>query len=118
MNHLNDICSGGGDLQSLTLDELRRRCQNAGQAFGMSWAEIALLIFVVLVAFFWLLAARQRAGEDTGTVVGNTIEGVAYAAIGMFAGSGFGLYVAEIVPAHLLAIILGLVGIVALVFVI
>jgi hypothetical protein len=118
MNHLNDICSGGGDLHSLTLDELRRRCQNAGQAFGLSWAEIALLILVVLAAFFWLLAARQRAGEDTGTVVGNTIEGVAYAAIGMFAGSGFGLYVAEIVPPYLLGLIVGLVGLVALVFVI
>src|SRR5712691_9865344 len=116
MNHLSDICSGGGDLKSLTLDELRRRCQNAGQAFGMSWAEIVLLILLVLVGFFWLLAARQRANEDTGTVIGNTIEGVAYAAIGMFAGSGFGLFAAEIVPPHLLGVILVLVGLVALVF--
>lgn len=116
MNHLSDICSGGGDLQSLTLDDLRRRCQNAGQAFGLSWAEIVLLILVVLVGFFWLLAARQRANEDTGTVVGNTIEGVAYAAIGMFAGSGFGLLFAELVPPHLLGVILVLVGLVALVF--
>jgi len=116
MNHLSKICSGEGDFQALPLDELRRRCQNAGQAFGLSWAEIVLLILVVLVAFFWLLAARQRANADTGTVVGNTIEGVAYAAIGMFAGSGFGLFVAEIVPPHLLALILLLVGIVAAVF--
>ncbi len=116
MNHLSNICSGGGDLQSLTLAELRSRCQNAGQAFGLSWAEIALLILVVLVAFFWLLAARQRAGEDTGTVIGNTIEGVAYAAIGMFAGSGFGLFAAEIVPPHLLGLILLLVGLVAAIF--
>jgi hypothetical protein len=116
MNHLSNICNGGGDLQSLTLGELRSRCQNAGQAFGLSWAEIALLILVVLVAFFWLLAARQRAGEDTGTVIGNTIEGVAYAAIGMFAGSGFGLFVAEIVPPHLLGLILLLVGLVAAIF--
>ena len=75
-----------------------------------------MLILVVLVAFFWLLAARQRAGEDTGTVIGNTIEGVAYAAIGMFAGSGFGLFVAEIVPPHLLGTILVLVGLVAAIF--
>jgi hypothetical protein len=78
MNHVSSIC-GGGDLETLTLDELRRRCQDAGQAFGLSWVEIALLIVVVLVGFFWLLAARQRANEDTGIVVGNTIEGVAYA---------------------------------------
>src|SRR4051812_19347322 len=116
MNHLSDICSGAGDFNSMTLDELRRQCRNAGQAFGLSWAEIALLILVVLVAFFWLLAARQRANEDTGTVIGNTIEGVAYGAIGMLAGSGFGLFVAEIVPPHLLGMILILVGLVALVF--
>lgn len=116
MNHLSDICSGAGDFNSMTLAELRRQCQNAGQAFGLSWAEIVLLILVVLVAFFWLLAARQRANADTGTVIGNTIEGVAYAAIGMVAGSGFGLFVAEIVPPHLLGIILILVGLVALVF--
>jgi len=116
MNHLSDICSGAGDFNSLTLDELRSRCQNAGQAFGLSWVETVLLILVMLAGFFWLLAARQRANEDTGTVVGNTIEGVAYAAIGMFAGSGFGLFFAEIVPPHLLGIILVLVGIVALVF--
>lgn len=113
MNHLRDICSGGSDLQSLTLDELRRRCQSAGQAFGLSSAEVVLLIVVVLVAFFWLLAARQRANEHTGTVVGNTVEGVAYAAIGMVAGSGFGLFAAEIVPPRLLGIILVLVAAVA-----
>lgn len=116
MNHLSAICSGDGDPKSLTLDELRRRCQNAGQAFGLTWVEVVLLILVILVAFFWLLAARTRANEDTGTVVGNTVEGVAYAAIGLVAGSGFGLFAAEIVPPHLLGIILVLVGLVALAF--
>jgi hypothetical protein len=65
---------------------------------------------------FWLLAARQRAGAGAGTVVGNTIEGALYAAIGLFAGSGFGLFVAEIVPPDLLGTIFWLVGLVALVF--
>src|SRR6185437_1761510 len=82
----------------------------------LTWVEVVLLILVILVAFFWLLAARTRANEDTGTVVGNTIEGVAYAAIGLVAGSGFGLFAAEIVPPHLLGIILVLVGLVALAF--
>jgi hypothetical protein len=116
MNHLKDICSGRGDFKSMTLDQLRENCQNFGQAFGLSTVEIVLLILVVLVGFFWLLAARQRAGADTGTVVGNTIEGLVYAAIGMFAGSGFALYVAEVVPPGLLGTIFWLVGLVALVF--
>jgi hypothetical protein len=116
MNHLKDICSGSGDFKSMTLDQLRENCQNFGQAFGLSTLEIVLLVLVVLVGACWLLGARMRAKADAGTVVGNTIEGAAYAAIGMFAGSGFGLYVAEVVPPGFLGLLLGLVGVVALVF--
>jgi hypothetical protein len=116
MNELDDICGGGGDLNSMTLDQLRANCQDFGQAWGLSTVEIVFLILVLLVGLFWLLAARQRAGADAGTVVGNTIEGALYAAIGMFAGSGFGLIVAEVVPPDLLGTILGLVGLVALFF--
>ena len=117
MNDLNDVCgAGGGDVNSMTLSQLRANCQNFGQAFGLSTVEIVFLIMVVLVGLFWLLAARQRAGADAGTVVGNTIEGALYAAIGLFAGSGFGLFVAEIVPPDLLGTIFWLVGLVALVF--
>lgn len=115
MNELSDIC-GGGDFESMTLDQLRANCQDFGQAFGLSTVEIVLLILALLVGLFWLLAARQRAGADAGTVVGNTIEGALYAGIGMFAGSGFGLFVAEIVPPGLLGTIFALVGVVALVF--
>ena len=116
MNDLDDICGGGGDPNSMTLGQLRANCQDFGQAFGLSTVEIVLLILVLLVGLFWLLAARQRAGADAGTVVGNTIEGALYAAIGMVAGSGFGLFVAEVVPPDLLGTIFGLVGVVALVF--
>src|SRR5215211_8424090 len=116
MNELDDICGGGGDSNSMTLDQLRANCQDFGQAFGLSTVEIVLLILVLLVGLFWLLAARQRAGAHAGTVVGNTIEGALYAAIGMFAGSGFGLFVAEIIPPDLLGTIFGLVGLVALFF--
>jgi hypothetical protein len=116
MNHLKDICSGSGDFKSMTLDQLRENCQNFGQAVGLSTLEIVLLVLVVLVGACWLLGARMRAKADAGTVVGNTIEGAAYAAIGMFAGSGFGLYVAEVVPPGFLGLLLGLVGVVALVF--
>jgi hypothetical protein len=117
MNDLNDVCGpGGGDVNSMTLGQLRANCQNFGQAFGLSTVEIVLLILFVLVGLFWLLAARQRAGADAGTVLGNTIEGALYAAIGFFAGSGFGLFVAEIVPPDLLGTIFWLVGLVALVF--
>jgi hypothetical protein len=116
MNELNDMCGGGGDFKSMTLDQLRANCQDFGQAFGLSTVEIVLLILALLVGLFWLLAARQRAGADAGTIVGNTIEGALYGGIGMFAGSGFGLFVAEIVPPGLLGTIFGLVGIVVLVF--
>jgi hypothetical protein len=117
MNQLEDMCGGGGgDFNSMTLDQLRENCQHFGQAFGLSTVEIVLLILAVLVGLFWLLAARQRANADAGTVVGNTIEGALYAAIGFFAGSGFGLFVAEIVPPGLLGTIFGLVGLVAVVF--
>src|SRR5262245_2599756 len=118
MNDLNDICGGGGDFNSMTLDQLRANCQDFGQAFALSTVEIVLLILAVLVGLFWLLAARQRAGADAGTVVGNTFEGALYGGLGLFAGSGFGLYVAELVPPDLLGIILALVGVIALVFVI
>jgi hypothetical protein len=116
MNDLGDICGGGGDPSSMTLGQLRANCQDFGQAFGLSTVELVLLILVLLVGLFWLLAARQRAGADAGTVVGNTIEGALYAAIGMFAGSGFGLFVAEVVPPDLLGTIFWLVGLVALFF--
>ena len=116
MNDLNDFCGGGGDFNSMTLDQLRANCQDFGQAFALSTAEIVLLILAVLVGLFWLLAARRRAGADVGTTVGNTIEGALYAAIGMFAGSGFGLFVAEVVPPDLLGTIFWLVGGVALLF--
>jgi hypothetical protein len=116
MNHLKDICSGRGDFKAMTLGRLRENCQDLGQAFGLSTVEIVLLILVVLVGLFWLLAARQRANADAGTVVGNTIEGALYAAIGFFAGSGFGLFVAEVVPPDLLGTIFWLVGLVALAF--
>jgi hypothetical protein len=116
MNELDDMCGGGGDFNSMTLDQLRANCQDFGQAFGLSTVEIVLLILALLVGLFWLLAARQRANADTGTVVGNTIEGALYGAIGMFAGSGFGLFVAEVVPPDLLGTIFWLVGVVALVF--
>jgi len=116
MNDLNDICGGGGDFNSMTLDQLRANCQNFGQAWGLSTVEIVLLILAVLVGLFWLLAARQRAGADTGTVVGNTFEGALYGAIGLFAGSGFGLFVAEVMPPDLLGTIFWLVGAVALLF--
>lgn len=118
MNELNDFCGGRGDFNSMTLGQLRANCQDFSQAFGLSTVEIVLLILATLVGLFWLLAARHRAKADTGTVVGNTIEGALYAAIGMFAGSGFGLFVAEIVPPDLLGTIFLLVGVVALVFVI
>ena len=118
MNELDDICGGGGDFDSMTLDQLRANCQDFGQAFGLSTAEIVLFVLAVLAGLVWLLVARQRAKADTGTVVGNTIEGAAYGGIGMFAGSGFGLFVAEVVPPGLLGTIFGIVGIVALVFVI
>ena len=118
MNELNDMCGGGGDFKSMTLDQLRANCQDFGQAWGLSTVEIVLLILALLAGLFWLLAARHRAKADTGTVVGNTIEGALYGGIGLFAGSGFGLVVAEIVPPDLLGTIFGLVGIVALVFVI
>jgi len=116
MNELNDMCGGRGDFDSMTLDQLRANCQNFGQAFGLSTLEIVLLVLVMLAGLIWLLVARHRAGADTGTLVGNTIEGALYAGIGLFAGSGFGLYVAQIVPPDLLGTIFGLVGIVALVF--
>jgi hypothetical protein len=116
MNHLKDMCSGSGDFKSMPLDELRDNCQNFGQAFGLSTTEIVLLVLAVLVGLFWLLAARLRAGAATEIIVGNTIEGAAYAGIGFFAGSGFGLWVAEVVPPGLLGTILALVSIVALVF--
>ena len=116
MNDLDDICGGGGDPSSMTLGQLRANCQDFGQAFGLSTVEIVLLILVLLVGLFWLLAARQRADADAATTVGNTIEGALYAAIGMFAGSGFGLVVAEVVPPDLLGTIFGLVGLVALFF--
>ena len=32
MNDLNDICGGGADFNSMTLDQLRANCQNFGQA--------------------------------------------------------------------------------------
>ena len=115
MNDLDDIC-GGGDPSSMTLGQLRANCQDFGQAFGLSTVEIVLLILVLLVGLFWLLAARQRADADAATTVGNTIEGALYAAIGMFAGSGFALYVAEVVPPDLLGTIFWLVGLVALFF--
>lgn len=118
MNELDDFCGGRGDFKSMTLGQLRANCQDFGQAFGLSTVEIVLLILAVLVGLFWLLAARHRAKADTGTLVGNTIEGALYGGIGMFAGSGFGLFVAEIVPPDLLGTIFGLVGVVALVFVI
>jgi len=118
MNELNDFCGGRGDFNSMTLGQLRANCQDFSQAFGLSTVEIVLLILATLVGLFWLLAARHRAKADTSTVVGNTIEGALYAAIGMFAGSGFGLFVAEIVPPDLLGTIFLLVGVVALVFVI
>lgn len=98
MNHLHDICSGSGDFNSMTLDELRKQCQNFGQAWSLSWIEILLLVVSILVGFFWLLAARQRADAETPVVIGNTVEGVAYTGIGFFAGSSFGLFVAEVVP--------------------
>jgi len=117
MNDLNDVCgAGGGNVHSLTLHQLRANCQHFGQAFGLSTVEIVLLILVVLVGLFWLLAARQRAGADAGTVVGNTLEGAVYAAIGFFAGSSFGLFVAEVMPPDLLGTIFWLVGLVALAF--
>ena len=116
MNDLNDVCGAGGDAHSMTLDQLRANCQDFGQAFGLSTVEIVLLILVALVGLFWLLAARQRAGADVGTTVGNTVEGTLYAAIGLFAGSGFGLYVAEVVPPDLLGTIFWIVGVVALLF--
>jgi hypothetical protein len=116
MNELDDMCGGGGDFNSMTLDQLRANCQDFGQAFGLSTVEIVLLILALFVGLFWLLAARRRANADTGTVVGNTIEGALYGAIGMFAGSGFGLFVAEVVPPDLLGTIFWLVGVVALVF--
>jgi hypothetical protein len=118
MNHLKDICSGSGDFNSMTLDQLRQQCQNAGQAFGLTWVEIVLLILGMVAALIWLLWSRIHASEDAGIVVGNAFEGVLYAAIGMVAGSGFGLWAAEIVPPHVLGAILLLTGIAALVFVI
>jgi hypothetical protein len=118
MNELDDFCGGRGDFNSMTLDQLRANCQDFGQAFGLSTVEIVLFILAILAGLFWLLAARHRAGADTGTIVGNTIEGAAYGGIGLFAGSGFGLFVAEVVPPGLLGTIFALVGIVALVFVI
>ena len=116
MNHLKDMCSSGGDFKSMPLEQLRDNCQNFGQAFGLSTTEIVLLVLAILVGLFWLLAARHRAGAATEIIVGNTIEGAAYAGIGFFAGSGFGLWVAEVVPPGLLGTILALVSIVALVF--
>ena len=118
MNELNDICGGRGDFNSMTIDQLRANCQDFSQAFGLSTLEIVLLILATLVGLFWLLAARHRAKADTGTIVGNTIEGALYGAIGLFAGSGFGLFIAEVVPPGLLGTIFGIVGIVARVFVI
>ena len=42
MNDLDDIC-GRGDPSSMTLGQLRANCQDFGQAFGLSTAEIVLL---------------------------------------------------------------------------
>jgi hypothetical protein len=116
MTRLEDVC--GSDLSAATLDELRERCRDFGQAFELSALDAGLVGVFALVGLLWLLLLRVRQGASTGVTIGNTIEGLAYGAIGAFAGSGFGLFVAELVPPGLLGATLVVVAIVSFVFVV
>ena len=115
MNRLSDIC-GAGRGASSTLADLRAHCHDAGQAFGLTTFEGVVLVVLAVTGFIWLMAVRNKPGASSWTVIGGAIEGAAYAAIGFWAGSSFGLLVAERVPPHLLGALLAVVAVVCVVF--
>lgn len=115
MNRLSDIC-GSGRGASSTLTELRASCHDTGQALGLTSVEAVLLVLLAVTAFVWVMAARNKPGASRWSVLGGAVEGAAYAAIGFWAGSSFGLRVAEVVPPHLLGTLVAVVAVVCVVF--
>ena len=71
---------------------------------------------LAVTGLIWLMAVRNKPGASRTTVLGGAVEGAAYAAIAFWAGSSFGLLVAEVVPPHLLGALLAVVGAIGVVF--
>lgn len=114
MNTLEDIC--GRNVSGETLDALRKGCQSVGQAFGVSVAELVLMLVCLVLGAFAVLAARQREGVGGATLAGNVLEGAAYGAIGAYAGSVIGLLAAEVVPPRVTGTVVLLACVVAVIF--
>lgn len=115
MNRLSDIC-GRARGASSTLTELRAACHDTGQALGLTTVEGVVLALLAVTGFIWLMAARNRPGARGLDVIGGALEGALYAAIAFWAGSSFGLLVAEVVPPQLLGTLFAVVAVVCVVF--
>ena len=115
MNRLSDIC-GGERGASSTLADLRAACHSTGQALGLTTLEGVVLVLLAVTGFIWLMAARNKPGASSWAVLGGAFEGAVYAAIAFWAGSSFGLRVAEVAPPHLLGALLAVVAGVGVVF--
>jgi hypothetical protein len=117
MNDLADICSeSGGALQSADLDSLRERCVNVHQAFSLPALELTLLLLFAFLGVLLVAIARGRAREPAWPAVLTTIEAAIYAVLGVYAGTTFGLLVAEVVPPIVLGLIFAILAVVGVLF--
>lgn len=96
MVEFNELCSAAAN--ALTLDQLLEGCTNYAAAWGSSAQKLGLAIGAGFLAAVVLLIQRLVSGEGVGPVVLAVFEGVAYGAIGLWAGASAGSMLALLLP--------------------
>ena len=117
MDLLESLCERTkAEVAGFDLDQLRRFGVHLSAAFephASTWIVCAVMAALGLA---WVLVHRLVKGEEAGAVVGNTIEGFLYGAIGAYAGAVAGILIAVIVPPTVVGVALVVFALLAIVF--
>lgn len=117
MDLLEALCEKTAvEVKGFDVDQLRRFGVHLSAAFAPHATLWIVCGVMTALGLAWLLIHRLVKGEEAGAVVGNTIEGVLYGAIGSYSGAVAGILIAAIVPPKVVGVALVIFAALSLLF--
>jgi hypothetical protein len=99
MDLIEALCrKSAAEVKGFDLDSLRRFGVHLLAAFEPHATMWIVCGVMTALGLAWVLIHRLVKGDDAGAVVGNTIEGVIYGAIGSYSGAVAGILIGVIAP--------------------